>query len=82
MSSHLLHRFSSFALIPLLSQYLGKTHNLWHSATLLLEQLAFDQGTNKPKPAPGAEYEFESTSNPQQVGMEFASRWEQHVTCI
>ena len=51
-------------------QYLGKTHNLWHRAVLMLEQMAFDNGLStqlvRPKPA-ASEYEFEPVTSPQQV---------------
>ena len=52
----------------LLCQYLGKTHNLWHRACLLLEQLAFDNSAQQAlKNRPGSEYEFEPTQSSQQV---------------
>ena len=57
-------------------QYLGKTHNLWHRASLQLEQMAFDNGLSqqlmRPKPGggglgPGSEYDFEPTNTAQLV---------------
>ena len=51
-------------------QYLGKTHNLWHRACLILEQMAFDNGlsTQLIRSKPGSnEYEFEPVTSPQQV---------------
>ncbi|KAI4484537.1 hypothetical protein M0804_007103 [Polistes exclamans] len=32
---------------PALMKYLGRSHNLWHRMTLLLEQMAFDNGYNQ-----------------------------------
>jgi transformation/transcription domain-associated protein len=34
---------------PAILKYLGKSHNLWHRATLLLERLAFEGGGNHPQ---------------------------------
>lgn len=46
--------------------YLGKSHNLWHRMSLLLEQLALESGTTpvaKPKKENPADcYEFEPTT--------------------
>ena len=55
---------------PCVLKYLGKTHNLWHRAVLVLEQMAFENGLStqliRPRPAI-TEYEFEpTTSSPQQ----------------
>jgi len=33
------------AIKPAIMKYLGKSHNLWHRSALLLEKLAFDNGT-------------------------------------
>lgn len=51
-------------------QYLGKTHNVWHRSTLVLEQMVVDNGVTsqfiKAKPTV-SEYEFEpSSSSPTQ----------------
>ena len=50
-------------------QYLGKTHNVWHRAALVLEQMAVDNGVTsqflKAKP-PVSEYEFEPVNSPSQ----------------
>jgi transformation/transcription domain-associated protein len=32
----------SVAIKPAILKYLGKSHNLWHRSTLLLERIAFD----------------------------------------
>jgi transformation/transcription domain-associated protein len=50
-------------------QYLGKTHNLWHRAALVLEQSAFDSGglNVQAVKAMNMEYDFEqATTSPQQ----------------
>ncbi|XP_065923524.1 transformation/transcription domain-associated protein isoform X7 [Magallana gigas] len=52
---------------PAVLKYLGKTHNLWHRACLLLEQLAFDTNAQQAlKNRPGSEYEFEPNQSSQQ----------------
>ena len=38
------HRSLSLPLFSLTSQYLGKTHNLWYSAALMLEERAYSEG--------------------------------------
>ncbi|XP_064648217.1 transformation/transcription domain-associated protein-like isoform X2 [Lineus longissimus] len=59
---------------PCVLKYLGKTHNLWHRATLLLEQLAFENQPQTPfKPKPGSEYEFEPANSPQQETLDAIS---------
>ncbi len=61
---------SVFNCVHLFLQYLGKTHNLWHRAVLMLEVMAFENGLStqliKTKPTV-SEYEFEPTQSPQQV---------------
>ena len=51
---------------PALLKYLGKSHNLWHRSTLLLEQIAFGDGSdpNKKRRETAADqvYEFDQTS--------------------
>ena len=51
---------------PALLKYLGKSHNLWHRSTLLLEQIAFGDGSdpNKKRRETTADqvYEFDQTS--------------------
>ncbi|KAL3832377.1 hypothetical protein ACJMK2_024027 [Sinanodonta woodiana] len=52
---------------PCVLKYLGRTHNLWYRACLLLEQMAFENGPTVPlKSRPVSEYEFEPTTSPQQ----------------
>ncbi|KAK7109588.1 transformation/transcription domain-associated protein-like isoform X2 [Littorina saxatilis] len=53
-------------------KYFGRSHNLWHRACLLMEQMIYE---NNPVPAirtaPGSEYEFEpQTGNTQQDVMD------------
>ena len=51
---------------PALLKYLGKSHNLWHRSTLLLEQIAFGDGSdqNKKRRETAADqvYDFDQTS--------------------
>ncbi|XP_045594313.1 transformation/transcription domain-associated protein isoform X4 [Procambarus clarkii] len=55
---------------PAIMKYLGKSHNLWHRMTLLLEQLALEQGaTTSPRSAKKDyhdTYDMEPVMNPQQ----------------
>ncbi|CAH1788418.1 unnamed protein product [Owenia fusiformis] len=52
---------------PPVLKYLGRTHNLWHRACLMLEQSAIENGLGTlSKPKPGSEYEFEPVQSPQQ----------------
>ena len=59
------------ALRPCVMKYLGKSHNLWHRMTLMLEQIAVEQGaTSMPKSSKKELqdlYEMEHVINPQQV---------------
>ena len=56
---------------PANMKYLGKSHNLWHRMTLLLEQLALEQGaTTSPRTTKKDlydSYDMDSTASPQQV---------------
>lgn len=55
---------------PAIMKYLGKSHNLWHRMTLLLEQLALEQGATTTPRATKKEfhdsYDMEPVTNPQQ----------------
>ncbi|XP_068243023.1 transformation/transcription domain-associated protein isoform X3 [Palaemon carinicauda] len=55
---------------PANMKYLGKSHNLWHRMTLLLEQLALEQGATTSPRATKKDlydsYDLESYANPQQ----------------
>ncbi|XP_041366452.1 transformation/transcription domain-associated protein-like [Gigantopelta aegis] len=53
---------------PCVLKYLGRTHNLWHRTSLLLEQMAFENNsTALVKNRPSSEYEFEPTlASPHQ----------------
>lgn len=52
---------------PVVLRYLGRSHNLWHRACLMLEQMAFENGpTTVVKNRPGSEFEFEPVTNPHQ----------------
>lgn len=67
----------SLPIRPSVVKYLGKSHNLWHRAVLILENMAVDGGTAnvlqiKPKFSSSAEFDFEpNTPNTavQQVCM-------------
>uniref|UniRef100_T1JAK1 Transformation/transcription domain-associated protein n=1 Tax=Strigamia maritima TaxID=126957 RepID=T1JAK1_STRMM len=50
---------------PCVLKYLGKSHNLWHRATLILEQMAFENGTNSTLKRPITD-DTESVNSPQQ----------------
>lgn len=56
---------------PAIMKYLGKSHNLWHRMTLLLEQLSLEQGaTSSPRSSKKDfydSYDMEPVVNPQQV---------------
>ncbi|CAL4066669.1 unnamed protein product, partial [Meganyctiphanes norvegica] len=60
----------SVAIRPSIMKYLGKSHNLWHRMTLLLEQSAFEQGaTTTPRSMKKDSldnYEGDPVTNPQQ----------------
>ncbi|XP_052826902.1 transformation/transcription domain-associated protein [Octopus bimaculoides] len=54
---------------PVVLRYMGRTHNLWHRACLVLEQMASENGpttTAVLKNRPASEYEFETVTNPHQ----------------
>lgn len=55
-------------------KYLGKSHNLWHRMTLLLEQAALEQGAmtapRSTKKDLYDSYDMEPVTNPQQVGIQ------------
>ena len=70
-----------------LLQYLGKTHNLWHKAALMLEQMAFDNGLSsqlvRTKPlvnAAAAEYDFEPSTSGGGSGAQ--SPQQQTLDCL
>lgn len=53
---------------------MGRSHNLWHRACLMLEQMAFENGpTTVVKNRPGSEFEFEPVTNPHQVSFKIIS---------
>ncbi|KAI0213609.1 Transformation/transcription domain-associated protein [Lamellibrachia satsuma] len=65
----LCHCVPAVPIRPCVLKYLGKTHNLWHRAALMLEQMAFQNGLStqlvRTKPVT-SEYEFEPVTSPQQ----------------
>ncbi|XP_023232044.1 transformation/transcription domain-associated protein-like [Centruroides sculpturatus] len=54
---------------PSLLKYIGKSHNLWHRSSLLLENMAFEKGVAPQVKSRGASaadcYEFEPVTSPQ-----------------
>ena len=56
---------------PAIMKYLGKSHNLWHRMTLLLEQLALEQGAMTTPRSLKKDYhdsfDMEPVTSPQQV---------------
>lgn len=54
---------------PALLKYIGKSHNLWHRSSLLLENMAFEKGVAPQVKSRGASaadcYEFEPVTSPQ-----------------
>ena len=48
---------------PAILKYLGKSHNLWHRSTLLLEQIAFDSNRRKDEPFEPAPYPSRSLTH-------------------
>ncbi|XP_019648042.1 PREDICTED: transformation/transcription domain-associated protein-like [Branchiostoma belcheri] len=60
---------------PCVLKYLGKTHNLWHRSTLMLEQSAFESGfsTQSKNKQANEYYEQEGITPPQQETLDMLS---------
>lgn len=66
------------AMKPCVLKYLGKSHNLWHRSSLLLEQIAFENGqvgAIKTRKEQADMYDFEPSvaQNPQQEALDSLS---------
>ncbi|KAL5007444.1 hypothetical protein ScPMuIL_016250 [Solemya velum] len=51
---------------PCVLKYLGRTHNLWHRTSLILEQIAFEANPTTQSRGQKSEYEFEPGTSHQQ----------------
>ncbi|XP_070565955.1 transformation/transcription domain-associated protein-like isoform X2 [Ptychodera flava] len=69
------HCVPAIPIRPSVLKYLGKTHNLWHRSTLMLEQNAVDSGFNAPiRPRAASEYyDQEAIIQPQQETLDSLS---------
>ncbi|XP_077979126.1 transformation/transcription domain-associated protein-like [Glandiceps talaboti] len=69
------HCLPAIPIRPCVLKYLGKTHNLWHRSTLMLEQNAVDSGFSAPlRPRAASEYyDQESIVPPQQETLDSLS---------